>query len=210
MNRINHPLVVKVRKRPKKNQSKNSKEYYESDLKDEIEVKDIENEPNMNTVTTEPNMNTVTTEPNMNNINDYINLNKRSLENSFENNYLENLDEFKDQLEENISMIKQRLDSIENKSNNSNIEEINYALELIHNINSGLENYKKTTDDRINKIVKLFLIIDSKISGLKNNNENDKNQNENDKRNMNNDKRNMNNDKNQNENDKRNMNNHNI
>jgi len=190
MNRINHPLVVKVRKRPKKNQSKNSKEYYESDLKDEIEVKDIENEPNINTVTTEPNMN---------NINDYINLNKRSLENSFENNYLENLDEFKDQLEENISMIKQRLDSIENKSNNSNIEEINYALELIHNINSGLENYKKTTDDRINKIVKLFLIIDSKISGLKNNNENDKNdkndknQNENDKRNINNDKRNMNN-----------------
>ena len=201
MNRINHPLVVKVRKRPKKNQSKNSKEYYESDLKDEIEVKDIENEPNMNTVTTEPNMN---------NINDYINLNKRSLENSFENNYLENLDEFKDQLEENISMIKQRLDSIENKSNNSNIEEINYALELIHNINSGLENYKKTTDDRINKIVKLFLIIDSKISGLKNNNENDKNdknQNENDKRNMN---QNENENENNMNNDKRNMNNHNI
>ena len=93
-------------------------------------------------------------------------------------------------------MIKQRLDSIENKSNNSNIQEINYALELIYNINSGLENYKKTTDDRINKIVKLFLIIDSKISGLKNNNENDKNdkndKNQNDN-NMNNDKRNKNN-----------------
>jgi len=99
-----------------------------------------------------------------NNINEYINMNKRSFEQYNDLNVLEKFDEFKANLEENISSIKQRLDNVENKSN---IEDINYALQLIDNINSQLESYKKITDERIEKLVKLFLIINNKISSLK-------------------------------------------
>lgn len=136
MNRIHHPFVVKIRKQPSMNTH--------------------------NSVS----INTVDTVDFDNNINEYINMNKRSFEqyNDLNVNVLEKFDDFKAKLEENISSIKQRLNTVENKSN---IEDINYALQLIDNINSQLESYKKITDERIEKLVKLFLIINNKISSLK-------------------------------------------
>lgn len=82
------------------------------------------------------------------------------------------LEDFKTKMEEDITALKQKVESISisvkpNKNNINNVEDINYSLQLIENLTKQLDDYKKITDERIEKLVKLFLIINSKIANLK-------------------------------------------
>lgn len=82
------------------------------------------------------------------------------------------LEDFKSKMEEDIATLKQKIENISNISNentniNNNVEDINYSLQLIENLTKQLDDYKKITDERIEKLVKLFLIINSKIANLK-------------------------------------------
>ncbi len=143
MNRIHHPLVVRIKKRP-------HPPHHTSTINP--------SEPHISNINpSEPDVD--------HSINEYISMNTRSF-NSDSNDVdiLENLEEFKSRMEDNILAIKHKIDSIEA---NSNLEDINYALQLIENISSQLEDYKKITNERIEKLVKLFLIVNNKISSLK-------------------------------------------
>lgn len=132
MNRIHHPLVVRIKKRPHPPSHTSNVSHTPSDVD--------------------------------NSINEYITMNSRSFNSEYKDDVLENLEEFKSRMEDNILAIKQKIDSMEE---HNNLEDINYALQLIENISSQLEDYKKITNERIEKLVKLFLIVNNKISSLK-------------------------------------------
>jgi hypothetical protein len=81
---------------------------------------------------------------------------------------------FKSIVEEDISYLKDQL----NKTNEISIENkngINQALELIQRLNEQITNYtdqaeeyKQITNERIEKLVKLFLLVNNKLSTLSN------------------------------------------
>jgi hypothetical protein len=85
----------------------------------------------------------------------------------------ENFVQFKSVVEENISYLKDQL----NKTNEISLENkngLNQALELIQHLNDQIttytnkaEEYKEITNERIEKLVKLFLLVNNKLSNLK-------------------------------------------
>ena len=81
------------------------------------------------------------------------------------NEYLQ----FKFNVEENISLIKQKIENT-NDITIENKKEIQQVLKLIEQINSQIilysqqtEDYKKITNERIEKLAKLFIVINSKL-----------------------------------------------
>ena len=142
MNRIHRPFVVKVRKQSK------------TKPKNTFNMEDNDNDMNLNRGLFKDfdNLNS-----DMNEINDMndMNLNRGSFK-DFDNlnsdmNDMSDMSEFKEKLEENISSIKKRLDEVENKRN---VEDINYALQLIDDMNQQIEIYKKITEDKIEHLKK--------------------------------------------------------
>lgn len=85
----------------------------------------------------------------------------------------DNFLQFKSVVEENISYLKDQL----NKTNEISMENkngLNKALELIQNLNEQIttytnqaEEYKHITNERIEKLVKLFFLVNNKLSNLK-------------------------------------------
>ena len=80
--------------------------------------------------------------------------------------------QFKTMIEENISYLKEQLNktnelSLENKNGLSKALEAIYHLnEQISNYTNEAEEYKKITNERIEKLVKLFLLVNNTLSNL--------------------------------------------
>jgi len=98
------------------------------------------------------------------NSSDIDNEHNYSLPNTDNSGLLENIEEFKVKMEEDILELKQKIEVINDIHSN---EDSTQALQLVNTLNSHLEDYKKITNERIEKLVKLFLIINDKISNLK-------------------------------------------
>ena len=77
---------------------------------------------------------------------------------------LENDDEFKLKMAEDIASLKQKVEFL---SVNNNVEDINFFLQLVENLGLQLDGYKKMTNERIEKIINIFLTLNSKIEILK-------------------------------------------
>ena len=68
-------------------------------------------------------------------------------------------------MEQDIIELKYKIENINGvQSDNKDIEHI---LHIVNSLNSHLEDYKKITNERIEKLVKLFLIINAKVSSIK-------------------------------------------
>lgn len=90
----------------------------------------------------------------------------------FKYDYNDDFNKFKDSVEENILCLKNKLDNISDISS-KNKKEISDVLDLIQQVKNQMtvysqqtEEYKKITNERIEKLVKLFLIINSKMQSL--------------------------------------------
>lgn len=84
---------------------------------------------------------------------------------SSDTNLLENLEEFKAKMEQDIIELKHKIENINGvQSDNKDVE---HVLQLVNTLNSHLEDYKKITNERIEKLVKLFLIINAKVASIK-------------------------------------------
>ena len=84
----------------------------------------------------------------------------------------EDFNKFKDSVDDNILLLKNKLDNISDLSS-KNKKDISDVLELINQVKNQAsvysqqtEEYKKITNERIEKLVKLFLIINNKIQSL--------------------------------------------
>lgn len=113
---------------------------------------------------------------------------------SSDTNLLENIEEFKARMEQDILELKSKIENINTvRNNNRNIQgndtgnnnennvenndgkdtgnndenDIENVLNLVNNLTSHIEEYKKITNERIEKLVKLFLIINAKVSSIK-------------------------------------------
>ena len=94
-----------------------------------------------------------------------------AIDNIYDNNININngYNQFKVNIEDNISLIKQKIENT-NEITIENKKEIQQVLKVIEQINSQIlfytqqtEDYKKITNDRIEKLAKLFIVINSKL-----------------------------------------------